>query len=125
MNLKKMFDREVIIHLKKETEKIVLLQVKDFMQIFVKFRTEEISLHVSLPFTKRLFGGYWHVHQQKYFGAIVSKGTNWKFMVPWQKVNWHILQTVNTYFRYSKWFMISVKSITYESTRYMFFHLGW
>ena len=58
MNLKKMFDREVIIHLKKETEKIVLLQVKDFMQIFVKFRTEEISLHVSLPFTKRPFGGY-------------------------------------------------------------------
>ena len=47
MNLKKMFDREVIIHLRKETEKVVLLQVKDLMQIFVKFRTEKISLHVS------------------------------------------------------------------------------
>ena len=80
MNLKKMFDREVIIHLRKETEKVVLLQVKDLMQIFVKFRTEKISLHVS-------FEGYWHVNQQKYFGAIVSKGTNWKFMVSWQKSN--------------------------------------
>ena len=46
--LKKMFKGEIIFHFKKETEKIVFLQVKGLIQIIAKFRTEKIFLHVSL-----------------------------------------------------------------------------
>ena len=56
-----MFDGEIIFHF----QKTVLLQVKGLIQIIVTFRTEKISLHVSLPSTKHPFEGYWHtVHQQ-------------------------------------------------------------
>ena len=55
---KKMFNGEIIFHFKKETEKIVLLQMKGLIQITDKFRTEKISLHVSLSSTKHPFEGH-------------------------------------------------------------------
>ena len=39
---------EIIFHFKKETEKIVLLQVKGLIQIIIKFRTGKISVDVSI-----------------------------------------------------------------------------
>ena len=74
MCLMKMFEGEIIFHFKKETEKIVLLQMKGLIQIIGKFKTEKVSLHVSLSFTKHPFQGH------KIFCtmcvAIVSKVTN-------------------------------------------------
>ena len=58
MCFKNMFNGEIIFHFKKEAQKIVLLQMKGLIQITDKFRTEKISLHVSLSSTKHLFEGY-------------------------------------------------------------------
>ena len=77
--LKKMFNGEIIFHFKKETEKIVLLQMKGLIQIIAKFRTEKISLHVSHHPQNILLRG------MKYCApsvAILSKVTNCKLMVP-------------------------------------------
>ena len=110
MYLKKIFDGEIIFHLKKETEKIVLLQVKGLIQIIVKFRTEKIFLHVSLSLPRNIIlRGIDILWTNNHCVAILSKGTSWKFMVPCRKVNWHVLQTAKTHLRYSNWFMISEK----------------
>ena len=42
-----MFNGEIIFHFKKETENIVLLQMKGLTQIIDKFRTKKVSLHIS------------------------------------------------------------------------------
>ena len=52
------FNGEIIFHFKKETQKILLLEMKGLIQITDKFRTEKISLHVSLSSTKHLFEGH-------------------------------------------------------------------
>ena len=53
--LNKMFNAEIIFHFKKETEKIVLLQIKGLIQITDKLRTKKIYLHISLSSTKYPF----------------------------------------------------------------------
>ena len=57
MYLKEMFNGEIISYFKKKIEKIVLLQVKDLIQMIVKFMTEKI-LHISLSSTKHPFEGH-------------------------------------------------------------------
>ena len=52
---KKIFNVEITFHFKKETEQIVLLTVTDLTQIIIRFRTEKISLYVSLSSTKHPF----------------------------------------------------------------------
>ena len=39
---------------------------------------------------------------------------NWKFIFPWRKINWHVLQIAKAkaHFRYTVFFMISEKNIT-------------
>ena len=58
MYLKEMFNGEIISYFKKKIEKIVLLQVKDLIQMIVKFMTEKIYLHISLSSTKHPFEGH-------------------------------------------------------------------
>ena len=54
---KNMCNGEIIFHFKKETQNIVLLQMKGLIRITDKFRTEKISLHTYLSSTKHLFEG--------------------------------------------------------------------
>ena len=96
---------------KKDTGKIVLLKVKGLIHI-AKFRTEK-KLHISI------------IHHQSSFRAIApniaiglghqvfcsNKGSNWKFIIPWRKINWHVFQIAKGHFSYSIWLMISEKSI--------------
>ena len=42
-----------------------------------------------------------------------NKGTNWKFIFPWRKINWHVLQIPKAHFSYLIWLMICGKSIIY------------
>ena len=44
--------------------------------------------------------------------CVVMKGTNWKFLFTLRIINWHVLQIVKVYFRYTIWLRISEKSIT-------------
>ena len=54
---------EIIFHFKKETEKIVLLQVKSLIQIIIKFRTGKISVHVSIIHQTSFWAARKIVHQ--------------------------------------------------------------
>ena len=45
---KEMFNGEIIFHLKKETEKIMLSQLKGLRQIIVKLRIEKKYMNVSI-----------------------------------------------------------------------------
>ena len=122
MYLKEMFNGEIISYFKKKIEKIVLLQVKDLIQMIVRFMTEKIYLHISLSSTKHPFEGH-DILCTKYCVAILWKGKNWKFMVPRRKINWHILQIAKSHFilDFVRDFW---KLITYDSTENMFLHLG-
>ena len=59
LNSKKMFNGEIIFHFKKDTRKVVLLQVKGLIQITVKFRAEKnLRTFLVLSYTKHLFEGH-------------------------------------------------------------------
>ena len=51
------------------------------------------------------------VHENNGCVALLSKGTNWKFTFPWWEINWYVVQTGKTNFRYTIWIMCSEKSI--------------
>ena len=87
---------------KKETEKIVSLQMKGLVHFY----------HPPVILFER---------GKKYCrAAILWKGTNWKFIFLWRKINWHGLQIAKRHFSYTIWLMISEKSIMV----YTFLHHG-
>ena len=78
---------------KKETEKIVSLQMKGLVHFY----------HPPVILFER---------GKKYCRvAILWKGTNWKFIFLWRKINWYGLQIAKRHFSYTIWLMISEKSI--------------
>ena len=78
---------------KKETEKIVSLQMKGLVHFY----------HPPVILFER---------GKKYCrAAILWKGTNWKFIFLWRKINWHGSQIAKCHFSYMIWLMISEKSI--------------
>ena len=96
--------------------------MKGFIQIIDNFRDEKISLHISLSSTKQPFK-----RGMKYCArcvVILSKVTNWKLVVPWRKINWHVLQIAKAQFQVLDLVCNFWKSITYDSARYTFLHLG-
>ena len=42
-----------------------------------------------------------------------NKGKNWKFIFPWRKINWQVLQIPKAHISYLIWLMICGKSIIY------------
>ena len=87
---------------KKETEKIVSLQMKGLVHFY----------HPPVILFER---------GKKYCrAAILWKGTNWKFIFLWRKINWYGLQIAKRHFSYTIWLMISEKSIMV----YTFLHHG-
>ena len=93
---------------KKETEKIALLQVKGSIQIIVKFSTKKRFYHPP-----DILWGARNIRHQILCSNTLKKGmNNWKFIFPWRKINWHVLQIAKAHFSYAIWFMISEKNIT-------------
>ena len=102
---------KIIFHFKKEAEKIVTAserldtnycQVQDWKDIFARF---SIIHKTSFCFEK------YDILCTKYCVAILSEGKIWKFMVPWRKISWHILQIAKVHFRDSIWFAVSEKNL--------------
>ena len=97
---------------KKETEKIVLLQVKGLIHIIVKFRTKKNHVFLSSSLVILL--------RETPLNIVIgdevlrsNKRTNQKFIFPWRKINWHVLQIPKAHFSYLIWLMICGKSIIY------------
>ena len=89
----------------------MLLQVKGLIQINVKFRTEKklctFLLSTRHPFQRHEILGI------KYRLAILWKGTTWKFIFLWTKINRHVLQITKAHFSYTICLMISEKKYYY------------
>ena len=107
------------ISFKKDTEKVVLLLLKRLIQFNVKFRAEQICLHVS---TMHQTSFWWvqNILRENGCVAILYKGMNWEFIFLWRKINWQTLRIANAQFRYAILFMISEKS----NIRGKFLHRG-
>ena len=94
---------------KKETEKIMLLQVKGLIHIIVKFRTKEDWAHFCHPPVISFFE--WGTNKNCHWAPSFCsyKVTNWKILFPWRKINWHVLKTAKAHFSYLisliKWLM--------------------
>ena len=87
---------------KKETEKIVPLQMKGL----VHFYHPPVILFERGTKYRRV--------------AILWKGTNWKFIFLWRNISWYGLKIAKRHFSYTIWLMISEKSIMV----YTFLHHG-
>ena len=99
--LKKMFNGEIICYLKRDWKDCVITS-EGLIQIIAKFRTEKkLCTFLSSTIPVILLRG----------GQYSWKGTNWKFIFPWRKTNWHVLQIAKVHFSYTIWIMISEKSI--------------
>ena len=97
---------------KKETEKIVLLQVKGLIHIIVKFKTKKNGVFLSSSPVILLKGAPLNIvigHEV----LCSNKGTDWKFTFLWRKINWYVLQIPKANFSYLIWLMICGKSIIY------------
>ena len=97
---------------KKETEKIVLLQVKGLIHNIVKFTTKKNCVFLSSPPVILLRGAPLNIvigHEV----LCSNKGTDWKFIFLWRKINWYVLQIPKANFSYLIWLMICGKSIIY------------
>ena len=84
------------ISFKKNTGKVVFLQVKDLMsnpglRNFCVFLYHASNYH---------FKGYEFrtIVRENDCVAILYKGTNWRFIFPWRLVNWHVLQIARANF---------------------------
>ena len=76
---------------KKETEKIVSLQMKGLVHFY----------HPPVILFER---------GKKYCrAAILWKGTNWKFIFLWRKINWYGLQIAKRHFNYTIWLITKKK----------------
>ena len=99
--LKKMFNGE-IIHLK----------VKGLIPIIVKFRTKK-NLRASISSSVILLRGAPQNIVNEHEVLCSNKGTNWRFIFSWRKINWHVLQIPKVHFSYLIWLLICGKNIIY------------
>ena len=88
---------------KKEAEKILSLQMKGLVHFYHPPVILRTAKNIAV-----------------YLVAILWKGTNWKFIFLWRKINWYGLKTGKHHFSYTIWLMISEKSIM----AYTFLHHG-
>ena len=100
---------EIMFHLKRILRR--LSQAKGLMQVIVKFRAE-IILCTFLSSTKIPFCRVRNIVHQNDWIVLLLKGTNWKFIFSWRKINWYVLQITKARLRNTIWFIISEKSIT-------------
>ena len=95
--LKKMFNGEIIFHLKRRLKRLCYYKWR-LDTIIVKFRTEKYVCTFSSS-TRHSFEGH-KILGTKYCVAASEKGIkNWKFIFPWRKINWQVLQIVKAQLR--------------------------
>ena len=109
--LKKMFNVEIICHLKRRLKRLYYYKWKAGYTLLSSSGLKK--LHISIISTSHPFERgttkYCHGHEV----LCSNKGTNWKVIFPWKKINWHDLQIPNADFNYLIWLLICGKSIVY------------
>ena len=82
MGLKKMFNGEIIFHLKWRLRRLCYYKWKAWYKLLSSSGLKRYFCNFCLPPNI----------------LLKLRGTNWKFMFSWRKVNWHVLQIAKAYF---------------------------
>ena len=90
------------ISFKKENEKSVITN-ESLDTNYCKVQDCKIFVHVSIIKHKHPLRG---THTKYCVVVLTLEMNNWKFMFPWRKVNWHVLQRAKVHFRYMIWFVL-------------------
>ena len=108
--LKKMFNREISCHLKRRLKRLRYYKWKAWYTLLSSSGLKKFAYFYHSPPAILLRGAPLNIaigHQV----LCSNKGTNWKLIYPWRKINWHVLPIAMAHFSYSIWLMISGKSI--------------
>ena len=110
--LKKIFNGEIIFNLKRRLKRLRYYKWKAWYSLLSSLGLKKICMFLSSPPVILLRGVPVNIvtgHEV----LFSNKGTNWKFIFPWRKINWHVLQIPKAHFSYLIWLMICGKSIIY------------
>ena len=107
--LKKMFNGEVICHLKRRLKRLCYYKWKAWYTLLPSSGLKEDWAHFYHPPVISFFewGTSKYCHWAPSFCS--NKVTNWKILFPWRKINRHVLKTAKAHFSYLisliKWLM--------------------
>ena len=119
---KKIFNEEIIFHLKRILKKFVLFHVKDLIKVIVKFRAGKFWC-VVVSCTKTSFWGapIQNNCPWKRFCINTLKRNKFKVYIPLkgycQFISWRVLRIAKAHFMFTTWFMISEKSVMCHEAR--------
>ena len=109
--LKKMLNGEIICHLKRRLKRLCYYKWKAW---YTLSSSGLKNIYIFLSSTSQPFErvGAPPLNIVIEHQVLCSnKRTNWKFIFPWKKANWYVLQIAKALFSYSICLMISDKSI--------------
>ena len=91
---------------------------EDLIEIFVKFRAENLfCTFVSCTKHPVEVCKIINVHEDNFLAKILWKGTNWRFILPWRVINWHVLQIIQGSYQvrnlFGSWLVIFGKKVSH------------
>ena len=116
--LKKIFNGEIIYHLKRRPKRLCHYMWEAWHKLSSSLGLKKMWVHFYHPPVIIFERGTKYCYGVPSCVEILGKGTNWKFIFLWRKINWHGLQIAKRHFSYTIWLMISEKSIV----AYTFLH---
>ena len=116
--LKKMFNGEIIFHLKWIQKRLCYYKWKAWYKLLSSSGLKKFYACFYYPPNSFLRGTKYRATKPLCSNNL--KRNDWKFMFPWRKINWHVFQIAKARFRYTICFMISEKRIT----RCTYLHCG-
>ena len=110
--LKKIFNGEIICNLKRRLKRLCYYKWKTWYTLLSSSQLKKNCVFLSSPPVILLRGAPLNIvigHEV----LCSNKGTDWKFIFLWRKINWYVLQIPKANFSYLIWLMICGKSIIY------------
>ena len=97
----KMFNGEIIFHLKRRLKRLCNYKWRAWYKLSSSSGWKKI-VHISFIHQS----SFWEEHEvlpfgTKYCVAILWKGTDWKSIFPWRKINWHVSKIAKAHFSYT------------------------
>ena len=100
---------------------------EDLIEIFVKFRAENLfCTFVSCTKHPVEVCKIINVHEDNFLAKILWKGTNWRFILPWRVINWHVLQIIQGSYQvrnlFGSWLVIFRKKVS-QGVSFLMVHM--
>ena len=97
--LNKMFNGETIFHFRRRLKRLCFYKWKAWYKLLSSAGLKK-NICTFLSSTRHAFEGH-KILSTRYCVAILKKRkmNNWKFIFPWRKINWHVLQIAKAQLR--------------------------